>query len=94
MFTLLSIALLKKNKNVRILEHKLRFYCQKMSEQSLCWFCQCDTGPMLFSWEFDTFIHDQCIRDALRCDSNHMEAQIMSNELSVVTECIPSPCLE
>ena len=65
-----------------------------MSEQYPCWFCQCDTEPMLFSWEFDTFVHDQCIRDTLRCDSNHMEARIMNDEFSCVTERTPSPCLE
>ena len=65
-----------------------------MSVQALCWFCQCDTEPVLFSWEFDTFIHDQCIRDALHSDSDNIEARIMSAEFSTTTGCNPFPYLE
>jgi len=47
-----------------------------------CWYCheKHDDVPMLFSTEFDTFVHRGCLITARRDDSNE-EAKIMYREL-------------
>ena len=30
-----------------------------------CWFCHDDSGEMMFSCEFDTFVHEQCLCNEL-----------------------------
>ena len=46
-------------------------------EQGGCWFCWSDHGSMVLDYEFDTFVHIDCIKKALEQDSNHPEAQFM-----------------
>lgn len=43
-----------------------------------CWFCERDNGEMAFDAEFDTWVHLDCIRNAIEKDANNVEAQIMS----------------
>ena len=53
--------------------------------QGGCWFCETDDdGHWMFSTEFDTYLHMECLKKALKesteesCD---MEAEIMGREL-------------
>ncbi len=43
-----------------------------------CWFCYRDDGEMFFDVEFDTWVHELCLRDKLTTDPEHPEAQLMS----------------
>lgn len=49
--------------------------------QGGCWFCYTDTNteqlPLLFDVEFDTYVHQECIRVALQGDPEHPEARCM-----------------
>lgn len=45
-----------------------------------CWFCYTVSGDMAFDYEFDTYVHLECVRKALE-DPNHPsheEARFMS----------------
>jgi predicted transcriptional regulator len=44
-----------------------------------CWFCHKDNEQeaLLFDWEFDTFVHANCIRKALKEDPLDREAILM-----------------
>lgn len=42
-----------------------------------CWFCYTQTDDMLFDVEWDTYVHAQCIRDALAREPDHPEADLM-----------------
>ncbi len=53
-----------------------------------CWFCHTDDGDMMFSCEFDTYVHEQCLRNeaAVVNESEfdehfNAEARIMAAEL-------------
>jgi hypothetical protein len=52
---------------------------KKFSRSNRCWFCRQDDRfeALLFDWEFDTFVHASCIRDALATFPNHPEARLM-----------------
>jgi hypothetical protein len=43
-----------------------------------CWFCHTDDLPMVFDYEFDTLVHEQCIRATLAEDPEHPEARCMT----------------
>jgi hypothetical protein len=43
-----------------------------------CWFCHDDAGDMLFSTEFDTYVHAECLKNG---DRDNPEVRIMSAEL-------------
>lgn len=43
-----------------------------------CWFCYKKTDDMLFDTEFDTFLHEDCLRKELKECPENPEAQIMS----------------
>lgn len=43
-----------------------------------CWFCYDDSGPMMFSCEFDCNYHEKCLDKASSIDP---EAILMRNEL-------------
>lgn len=43
-----------------------------------CWFCYTKTNNMIFDTEFDTFLHEECLRNELKADPNNPEAKIMS----------------
>lgn len=42
-----------------------------------CWFCLNDEGEMLFDTEFDTWIHEECLRSELKENPDNPEAQLM-----------------
>ena len=48
----------------------------KTPQEGGCWFCNTDDGKLLFDTEFDTYVHAECIRKALK--ENDPEAKIMS----------------
>ena len=43
-----------------------------------CWFCSTADGDMLFDTEFDTYVHEQCLRNTLAGDPEHLEARLMA----------------
>jgi hypothetical protein len=43
-----------------------------------CWFCYQKTDDMIFDIEFDTFLHEECLRKELRENPDNPEAQIMA----------------
>jgi hypothetical protein len=42
-----------------------------------CWFCKKTTGTLVFDSEFDTEVHIECIKKALKKDPKHPEAKHM-----------------
>lgn len=48
-----------------------------------CWFCCKKTKNMQFSCEFDTMVHESCIRKTLIKNRKHPEAKIMARELEI-----------
>lgn len=52
-----------------------------------CWFChEVDDRPMLFSCEFDCFLHDTCLMSALAASSpeaEDWEAEITAREFNI-----------
>ncbi len=46
-----------------------------------CWYCHRKTDGTVFSTEFDTYVHLDCLRAAFKADPNDSEAQIMGREL-------------
>ena len=46
-----------------------------------CWYCHTTDGEMLFSTEFDAYVHKECIERAVEHDEEDREAQIMKREL-------------
>jgi hypothetical protein len=47
-----------------------------------CWYCCTKTENMWFSMEFDTYVHESCLREALE-DKTNREAQIMGREFGL-----------
>ena len=45
-------------------------------EKGGCWFCLSDKGTLLYDTEFDTFVHEKCLREKLA--EGDMEAKWMS----------------
>jgi hypothetical protein len=45
-----------------------------------CWYCHDDQEPMLFSTEFDCYVHQTCLANAAKVP-NDREAAIMAKEL-------------
>lgn len=43
-----------------------------------CWFCSTKTDDMMFDTEFDTFLHKDCLIQALRREPDHPEARLMA----------------
>ena len=43
-----------------------------------CWFCYTKTDNMIFDTEFDTYLHENCLRSELEDNPDNPEAQIMS----------------
>ena len=46
-----------------------------------CWYCHKQDDVMVFSGEFDTYLHIKCLKAALRANPQDQEAQIMASEL-------------
>ena len=46
-------------------------------ERGGCWYCYKGTGDFLFSWEFDTFIHLQCILDRIDKGIRHDDFELL-----------------
>ena len=51
-----------------------------------CWYCFQKDDDLLFSWEFDTFVHLECIRHAAKKNPQDREAQIFLSEFSEPVE--------
>lgn len=51
-----------------------------------CWYCYTEDDDLSFSWEFDCYVHKECLRAILREDPNDPEARIMAAELLTVPE--------
>ena len=56
---------------------------KKLPSQGGCWYCHGDTAPLVFSCEFDTYLHEKCLRAAMG-DKGDAEAAIMGRELGIV----------
>lgn len=54
---------------------------KKSPSQGGCWFCHDDSivekGFLVFDDEFDTFVHLPCIKEQLKKDPKHPEAELM-----------------
>jgi hypothetical protein len=48
-------------------------------EHGPCWWCGEDAGEF-FSWEFDTFYHEKCLKDRLKIDPEDPEARLIYRE--------------
>lgn len=51
---------------------------KKDPTQGFCWFCSTDDGDMLFDTEFDTNVHESCLREKLKAEPDHPEAVFMT----------------
>lgn len=67
------------SKLVRVPPEKCRR--QKTPQEGGCWYCCSDEPPLLFSCEFDTNVHEVCLRAAIEKDNSDREAAIMGREL-------------
>jgi hypothetical protein len=62
-----------------------------------CWFChgRPETPGLYFCWEFDTYVHLECLRDELQETPDNQEAQVMADELAgeleALAERTPAP---
>jgi len=45
-----------------------------------CWYCNEDRGIMVFCTEFDTYVHEACVKQAAK-DKDDLEAQLIANEV-------------
>lgn len=54
----------------------------KTPQEGGCWYC-CDDNrlDLVFCHEFDTFVHLNCVREAVSADPNDQEAQIIAAEV-------------
>ncbi len=46
-----------------------------------CWFCHTTTEPLEFCWEFDCYVHLDCIDEVLSNDPDQPEGKIMHREM-------------
>jgi hypothetical protein len=53
-----------------------------------CWYCHKNNPPLLFSCEFDTFVHEHCLRCAINGDPEcqDREARIMAREFDMLED--------
>lgn len=62
----------------------------EIPETDPCWYCHCPPGDdLVFSWEFDTFVHLACIRDRISTEPHDREAAILSREFGVEPNPMP-----
>jgi hypothetical protein len=52
-----------------------------LPQEGGCWYCGGDGGEMVFSYEFDCWLHLPCLQTALSTDPTDSEARIMAREL-------------
>ena len=45
-----------------------------------CWYCHNDDGEMVFSMEFDTYLHLECIQTAAKAFADDPEVKIFKDE--------------
>jgi hypothetical protein len=45
-----------------------------------CWFCNTDSGELYFSFEFDTYVHKDCVRE--KYEKCNIEAKIIMREFN------------
>jgi hypothetical protein len=43
-----------------------------------CWYCHTSDDTLVYDSEFDTMVHIECIKEALRMDPNDQEAKFLS----------------
>lgn len=56
----------------------------KLPQDGGCWFCHKDEGDMLFSTEFDTYLHKDCLIKELEKEPPiNQETRIMSIEFGL-----------
>lgn len=48
-----------------------------------CWYCQTKKPGLVFSGEFDTYVHQECIKARLKEEPSDPEAMIMAKEFSL-----------
>jgi hypothetical protein len=46
-----------------------------------CWYCHTDAPPLVFCWEFDTFIHIDCIKNQI---TKNLENKEYDPELEII----------
>ena len=51
-----------------------------------CWYCHTDDGDMLFSSEFDCFLHAECLVERIKSDKKDLETEIFTREFREVLE--------
>ncbi len=52
-----------------------------------CWYCGSDEDPMLFSTEFDCYLHMMCLQSSMKeADPQDRETPIIAAELNVSIE--------
>ena len=54
-----------------------------------CWYCSTDNPPLSFCFEFDTYIHIDCIKqqiDGLFPDEIDQELEIIAREFNLLKE--------
>jgi len=52
-----------------------------------CWYCG-GTDDLTFSWEWDTYVHIDCVRRALQENPDDGEAKIFADELGITPDMI------
>jgi hypothetical protein len=51
---------------------------KKTPNEGGCWFCNDDEQPLLFDVEFDTFVHEACLRKhKTDCKEEYCECRVM-----------------
>lgn len=55
-----------------------------------CWYCERASGELYFCTEFDTYVHIDCVKKALRDDPTDQEAQIIADEFNIPYEAKPA----
>ncbi len=54
-----------------------------------CWYCHELTPPLVFSCEFDTNVHEACLKEAMK-NENDREASIMGAEIFSEENAVPA----
>ena len=53
-----------------------------------CWYCHKADENLVFSVEWDTYVHPACVREALERDPQDAEAWFFAHELGIAAEII------
>lgn len=52
----------------------------KSPQEGGCWYCHTEDENLVFSLEFDTFVHVKCIQAAIEADPTDREARFFKKE--------------